>query len=820
MIKSAQLIPDEQMKPYPASRMAIIVATAMIAVFAFFLLRAHIETGRQSGPVELNGFRSDFFAPQHTSHRSLYADDLGREKRFLAFARYVDLPAGRFVAEFHMGGSDDGSVQLEIAAQHGRRLLARRRVVPAGKTRLVFNLNRPMQIEPRVRFLSGKPIIRVERVRIVPLKLHLCWQRILTCTLIFGLLTVLLLLALDAAVCGYPNWQRWLGLLLFSAAFLLVISRAWISEDAFITLRHVDNLLHGYGPVYNPGERVEGYTHLLWLGIVSWFRATGLSAKGAVMLPSLLLTLFTLAIVLLRNGGVFRRDLEGCLWINPAIPLLLGTSGFIDFSTSGLETPLSFSLLALYAMLLRRKDIPAGPMGWLLALLVLTRPDFVVFAGIIFLHFLLSARYTGERLRVLSRMWLPPVVLLGIVQVWRMGYYAAWLPNPFYAKSGAGSHWPQGMAYLWDLLSGSAAFLIVVLAVAATLIALRRRAVDRGGRFLIVMSALLHGFFVVRGGGDFMHARFLLPALFLLSLASDFPVNVPRGIHSRKVVPAIVLVMILLMGLALQMTPVQTRGKSLYHFGISDERFSYYGKNFAPLEDLFQHRLLFIWRIMGQNYANLMRLIERPFTVAYANIGFLGYYAGPRVRVLDRLGLTDPVTARIRLRKRRRPGHEKSAPLAYLIKRQVTFASTPFSLWNRLANTPYGILWDLSPAMLHRLAPVLPADFKANLDREISIWLRNASEKELSACGNWLFFLSRQWVRYAPGKIRGEFNRRFDQNFMLRQSPAASWLQDHGRKVDSLLQRIQGPMSVRRFLSNLGWCLNHPAGLSFDPPRD
>ena len=41
---------------------------------------------------------------------------------------------------------------------------------------------------------------------------------------------------------------------LFSLAF---INTAWVAEDAFITFRSVDNMLAGYGPVWNIGERFK-----------------------------------------------------------------------------------------------------------------------------------------------------------------------------------------------------------------------------------------------------------------------------------------------------------------------------------------------------------------------------------------------------------------------------------------------------------------------------------------------------------------------------------------------------------------------------------
>ncbi len=56
---------------------------------------------------------------------------------------------------------------------------------------------------------------------------------------------------------------------LFIAAVALFVTGvvgnfAWLSEDCFITLRYVSNTVSGYGPVFNVGEHVQGYTHPAW----------------------------------------------------------------------------------------------------------------------------------------------------------------------------------------------------------------------------------------------------------------------------------------------------------------------------------------------------------------------------------------------------------------------------------------------------------------------------------------------------------------------------------------------------------------------------
>ena len=42
-----------------------------------------------------------------------------------------------------------------------------------------------------------------------------------------------------------------------------------VAEDAFITYRYALNLASGHGPVFNIGERVEGYSCFLWMVLLA-----------------------------------------------------------------------------------------------------------------------------------------------------------------------------------------------------------------------------------------------------------------------------------------------------------------------------------------------------------------------------------------------------------------------------------------------------------------------------------------------------------------------------------------------------------------------
>ena len=50
---------------------------------------------------------------------------------------------------------------------------------------------------------------------------------------------------------------------------VIVLRSAWLSDDAYITFRTVDNFINGYGLRWNIAERVQSYTNPLWMFCVS-----------------------------------------------------------------------------------------------------------------------------------------------------------------------------------------------------------------------------------------------------------------------------------------------------------------------------------------------------------------------------------------------------------------------------------------------------------------------------------------------------------------------------------------------------------------------
>ena len=63
-----------------------------------------------------------------------------------------------------------------------------------------------------------------------------------------------------------------LGIAFASAAYALTIwvfiKNAWVTEDAYIIFRSVEQVFAGNGPVWNPHERVQAFTSPLWFGVL------------------------------------------------------------------------------------------------------------------------------------------------------------------------------------------------------------------------------------------------------------------------------------------------------------------------------------------------------------------------------------------------------------------------------------------------------------------------------------------------------------------------------------------------------------------------
>jgi arabinofuranosyltransferase len=472
-----------------------------------------------------------------------------------------------------------------------------------------------------------------------------------------------------------------------AAALVVCISlwNAWICDDAFITFRVADNVLSGFGPRWNVDERVQAYSNPLWLLLfLPVYAVVGSPYVAAVMLA----VLCTTAALLL-----FARGASSSQLVTLGMAVCMTSKAFIDYSTSGLENPASYALLAALAGCIGSYPASAGQphfhlffIALICGLLALNRLDGVILALPTLLWAASRVRSVSSAIAITSGL-IPLIAWL----VFGTVYYGFPFPNTAYAKLDNG--WPsidlfqQGLRYLFDSLTRDPVTLSTV--AFATWTAFIKPSLLR---LLFVAGAVLHLVYVVKIGGDFMSGRFLTAPFFaaILSLVVDRPtIEPPLTTPFASSWQTRFLLGLVILGAVSPSSPVVNAPwwrstaspfdlSAIGPTGICDERAFYY-----PSCGLA--RLLFCgnietnplieqgadWRAKAQaNPATAHNLGVRAFCAANM-IGYAGFYAGPLVHVFDRMALSDAFLARLPPKgQRQRIGHiERIIPDEYINSR-------------------------------------------------------------------------------------------------------------------------------------------------------
>jgi len=490
---------------------------------------------------------------------------------------------------------------------------------------------------------------------------------------------------------GPGRWALAVGLAAIAFGAWAAIRKAWLCDDAFISFRYADNLTHGLGLVFNAGERVEGYSNFLWtLGIALGMRA-GIAPERWSIVWGVVFYVATLALLLLDHligptSKLAAAPEDRTRRSGPPLACLLAAvhNDWQQYATGGLETAFfTFILTAGYLLGVRARGVLglAGS-GLALALAALTRPDGVLFVPLMGLYVLWTRRprvasataFGGAFLIV----WLP-------YAIWKTVYYGEFLPNTYYAKSAYLPWYEQGWHYA-SLYFQRYWVLALALPVAAGVLVVRAREGPRATiaateaplapdvpvprapwdqapvRELLLALAMgvAYTTYVMHVGGDFMYARLLIPA------APFFAIALARGValllaHRRGLHWAVATAAAAGVGLA----PMPLHDAEITH-GIVDEPRVYHA---GVIERTRRDGLT----------------LRRYFAGLPVRIAFVGsqaelvYYARPAVAIECGTGLTDRWIAHQRLLKRGRVGHEKLAPVPYLLQRKVDFTIRHFA---------------------------------------------------------------------------------------------------------------------------------------------
>jgi len=415
---------------------------------------------------------------------------------------------------------------------------------------------------------------------------------------------------------------------------LIILRHAWVCDDAYITFRTVDNFINGYGLTWNTVERVQSFTNPLWMFVVSFFYLF----TGEIYFTVIILSL---VIVLLAAGWAVFRISESAIAAISVLIMLLFSKAFVEYATSGLENPLSFLLVILFLWVFLKKEMTL-PNLFYLALIASLAAVNRVDCLLLYLPALLYYLWSLPKLKAVKK------ILLGFLPfiAWEMFsliYYGFLIPNTAYAKLNNGysqiQMFQQGLLYYLDILYRDPLTILIIISALISVLIFRQRRLS-----LVASGIVLYLIYIVYIGGDFMSGRFLtVPFVAAVIVLSRVPFE-NQLIRWTGFLAVIIIVGFigphptLFSDRYFGTEPIKGRDFT----GICDERSVYYQTtgllNVRRNVPMPMHEWVDIGRQMKA---------KAPQTVVWGIAGFPGFYAGPKVHIIDFYALTEPLLARL-----------------------------------------------------------------------------------------------------------------------------------------------------------------------------
>lgn len=409
---------------------------------------------------------------------------------------------------------------------------------------------------------------------------------------------------------------------LLAGAGLLRVAEFY-HDDAYISLRYAARLLAGEGLSWNAGERVEGFTHPLWLAQVALLGGLGVDLVTASRALG--------AAYLFGFVALWRRARA-----TPLFLLLIVTQpGLLWWSVSGLETTSFAFWLALGAWLTWEatgEDAGSSRLGALagaaLAAAALTRPEGMG-AGVVAVACLAAARRWSAAVAAACTFG----ATFGAYEAFRLAYFGELLPNTAHAKLGGLpllASLARGLQYLRETSDVWAA------AALAALVGIGAARSRRVYVMLLVSAPVLLS--LLMAGGDHMPlARLVVPVVVVWVFAAALAGR--AGFRRAAVVGSLALLATAGQLAVLMLTPVERDPAA----------------------------------VAGEHVGRFLQAYLPPgATVATATAGSTPYHA-PALRFIDTLGLNDRHIARrhigaLQTRWQEMPGHLKGDG-AYILRR-------------------------------------------------------------------------------------------------------------------------------------------------------
>ncbi len=448
--------------------------------------------------------------------------------------------------------------------------------------------------------------------------------------------------------------QLLLGSTIAALTLLAWFSR-FIQDDAFISFRYAENLINGNGLVWNIGERIEGYTNFLWVIMIAAGMRAGIEPIAFSYMLGMIYFPVTLYLFFHLCRLIFNSDVAGYIGV-----ILLGTNHtFSMYATGGLETHFLTLLLIAIAVIIAQ-NFKSGmwrlhsllTLSFLLGGAILTRLDTVIPCGIFTLFIIINIIQTsqhGEHFTKLAVLLSPAVIIISVWVTWKMNYYGSFLPNSFYAKTAFGSSFETGGRYLHRFFTSYFLYPVLAVLIYSLTSFIKTASISLRMTLLFIIAWLLY---VAAVGGDFMEFRFMVTVLpFLTLLVLWLAVQ-----FFNKVLLAALLIGIIIAG-------------NIHHI----MTFSY-DKDYEIESRVMLHGHLYN---RDEQWINAGKILGEAFkevpeaTFAVTTAGAVPFYS--KLFCIDMLGLNDTFVTRQGMFLSHRPGHQRIAPVSYLLKRKVNF---------------------------------------------------------------------------------------------------------------------------------------------------
>jgi arabinofuranosyltransferase len=442
----------------------------------------------------------------------------------------------------------------------------------------------------------------------------------------------------------------------YALAIFVFVKNMWMSDDAYIMFRTIEQIFAGNGAVWNLGERVQVYTSVLWFWIIVAFSTLSSDLFIITNIVSFIFFMLTLFLV--------QKMLKSSLSFLFAVFLMTLSIGFFNFTSSGLENPLSYFLIALYVFNFNKIYYRSGnfhknliALIWIFGLLLLTRHDHSTLFFIPTLLIIIYNRkiYSWKKWLSISILALSPMILWTLFSLF---YYGIPIPNTALAKLNTGI---SKSIVLYSGVKSYAAYVImdfftvIICVYGAILLYKTKNKLLRSFSYGIALN-MIYVFYI---GGDFMLGRFLSFAFFISLLMifvyiNDFDnmlkevKNIKQGTKKSRASFAVIFLM-MIYAVSYPGVPLFTSTDYTYKrsIGMVVEERGYY----------FEYSS--IWKyIETQKSGEIFpdhnfskegkKLSSNADSIAiHGNIGYYGYHADLKNYIIDQWALSDPLLSRL-----------------------------------------------------------------------------------------------------------------------------------------------------------------------------